>query len=94
MGAAQKHDGVSTHPTLVEFGKDLADAAFAVLSQAERVPVDYARVAELLVRRGRLSGDAQALAPTVAAAAKANALIVLVIDFMSVSPFRNIGSRG
>ena len=35
-----------------------------------------------------------AFAPTVAAAAKAIALIVFVIDFMSVSPFRNIGSRG
>jgi hypothetical protein len=53
-------------------GKDLADAAFAVLSQAERAPASFARVADLLVRRGRLSGDPLQLAPTVAAALRAD----------------------
>lgn len=56
-------------------GKDLADAAFAVLVQAERVPASFARVADLLVRRGRLSGDPNQLAPTVAAALRADAAL-------------------
>lgn len=56
-------------------GKDLSDAAFAVLVQAERVPVSFARVADLLVRRGRLSGDPLQLAPTVAAALRADSAL-------------------
>jgi hypothetical protein len=49
-------------------GQDLADAIFAVLSGAGRGVMSHADVAAQLVRRGRLSGDAAALAPTVAAA--------------------------
>jgi hypothetical protein len=54
-------------------GKDLADAAFAVLSRGERAPHSFARIADLLVRRGRLSGSPDALAPTVAAALRGDA---------------------
>jgi hypothetical protein len=53
-------------------GKDLADAVWAVMSRGDRVPHTFARVAELLVRRGRLSGNPAALAPTIAAAARAD----------------------
>jgi len=53
-------------------GKDLADAVWHVLSRGERVPHAFSRVADLLVRRGRLSGSAVALAPTIAAAVRAD----------------------
>jgi hypothetical protein len=54
-------------------GKDLADAAYSVLARGERVPVGFARVADQLVRRGRLTGSPDALASTVAAALRADA---------------------
>ena len=50
-------------------GKELADAIGTVLEGAEE-GLSFARIAEQLVRKGRLSGDAQALAPTVAAAVR------------------------
>ncbi len=49
-------------------GKDLADAAYSVLSNGDRQSAGFARVAEMLVRRGRLNGAPEVLAPTVAAA--------------------------
>jgi hypothetical protein len=54
-------------------GKDLADAAYHVLSRGERAATSFVRVAELLVRRGRLNGSPATLAPTVAAALRADA---------------------
>jgi hypothetical protein len=54
-------------------GKDLADAAYSVLARGDRSPASFARVADMLVRRGRLSGSAEALAPTVAAALRGDA---------------------
>jgi hypothetical protein len=54
-------------------GKDLADAAYQVLSRGERAATSFVRVAELLVRRGRLNGSPATLAPTVAAALRADA---------------------
>jgi hypothetical protein len=54
-------------------GKDLADAAYHVLSRGDRAPASFSRVADMLVRRGRLSGSPDALAPTVAAALRADA---------------------
>ncbi len=48
-------------------GKDLADAIEAVLGSGRRAEA-HVRIAELLVRRGRLAGDPSALAPTVASA--------------------------
>jgi hypothetical protein len=53
-------------------GKDLADAVWHVLSRGERVPHSFSRVADLLVRRGRLSGSPTALAPTIGAAVRAD----------------------
>jgi Restriction endonuclease len=53
-------------------GKDLADAVWHVLSRGERSAHGFTRVAELLVRRGRLSGPPAALAPTIAAAVRAD----------------------
>ncbi len=53
-------------------GKNLADAVRAVLLRYERHPVTFSRAAELLVGRGRLSGSASALAPTIAAAVRAD----------------------
>lgn len=53
-------------------GKDLADAVWTVLMRSERHPVTFIRAAELLVRRGRLAGHAAALAPTIAAAIRAD----------------------
>jgi HB1, ASXL, restriction endonuclease HTH domain/Restriction endonuclease len=53
-------------------GKDLADAVHAVLGSGERAAQSFTRVADMLVRRGRLSGAATALAPTIAAAARAD----------------------
>ncbi|MCC6876626.1 MAG: restriction endonuclease [Sandaracinaceae bacterium] len=55
-------------------GRDLADAVAAVLDQAPREVCSFARVAELLVRRNRLAGSPAALAPTVAAALRADAV--------------------
>lgn len=52
-------------------GRGLADAVYAVLSRAERTPISYARVADMLVQRGRLSGPGAVLAPTIAAALRA-----------------------
>ncbi|UJR80582.1 HTH domain-containing protein [Sandaracinus amylolyticus] len=54
-------------------GRDLADAVSSVLASGEMQPLSYAQIAEQLVRRGRLVGDAAALAPTVAAAIRADA---------------------
>lgn len=53
-------------------GKELSDAIHAVLTSGERQPQTFSRVAENLVRKGRLQGDANALVPTVAAAARAD----------------------
>jgi hypothetical protein len=49
-------------------GQDLADAVEAVLSESRRNAMSHADIAEQLTARGRLTGDASALAPTVAAA--------------------------
>ena len=54
-------------------GKDLADAAYSVMARGDRAPTSFARIADLLVRRGRLTGSPEALAPTVAAALRADA---------------------
>lgn len=51
-------------------GKDLSDAAYSVLSSGDRQSASFARVAEMLVRRGRLNGVPDVLAPTVAAAVR------------------------
>jgi hypothetical protein len=53
-------------------GKELADAVHAVLGGLERHPQPLLRVAEQLVRRGRLVGDPAMLVPTVAAAVRAD----------------------
>ena len=53
-------------------GKGLADAVWSVLIRSERGGVTFARAAELLVRRGRMSGQGSALAPTIAAALRAD----------------------
>lgn len=53
-------------------GKELADAIHAVLTAGERQPQSFSRIAENLVKKGRLQGDANALTPTVAAAARAD----------------------
>jgi hypothetical protein len=53
-------------------GKDLADAVYAVVSALDRQPQPLARVAEQLVRRGRLAGDPVMLIPTIAAAIRAD----------------------
>jgi hypothetical protein len=53
-------------------GKDLADAVWTIISRQEKYPVSFARAAELLVRRGRLTGTPAALAPTIAAAIRAD----------------------
>jgi hypothetical protein len=50
-------------------GQDLADAVFAVLAEGRRRDaMGHADVAAQLVKRGRLTGEPSALAPTVAAA--------------------------
>ncbi|MFI5306237.1 MAG: HTH domain-containing protein [Polyangiales bacterium] len=54
-------------------GRDLADAAYQVLLRGDRMPATFPRIADLLVRRGRLSGSPEVLAPTVAAALRADA---------------------
>lgn len=53
-------------------GKDLADAVHAVVAALDRQPQPLARVAEQLVRRGRLAGDPIMLIPTIAAAIRAD----------------------
>jgi hypothetical protein len=53
-------------------GKDLADAVASVLSQSGPRGASAVRIAEQLVRRGRLSGDAEVLVPTVMAAVRAD----------------------
>ncbi|HEX7479822.1 MAG TPA: HTH domain-containing protein [Polyangiales bacterium] len=53
-------------------GKDLADAVWSVLSRGDHGPHTFVRVAELLVRRGRLSGNPAGLAPTIAASVRAD----------------------
>ncbi|MFK7985777.1 MAG: HTH domain-containing protein [Sandaracinaceae bacterium] len=55
-------------------GRDLADALFEVLEREPRSPVSFARAAELLINKGRLSGAADALASTVAAAVRADGI--------------------
>jgi hypothetical protein len=54
-------------------GKELADAVLAVLAGLDRSPQPLLRVADHLVRRGRLAGDPAMLVPTVAAAIRADA---------------------
>ncbi len=54
-------------------GRELSDAVHHVMSSGEAAPQTYGAIAGELVRRGRLSGDAAALAPTVAAAIRADA---------------------
>jgi hypothetical protein len=54
-------------------GRDLADAVHAILDGGERAAVTYHQIADHLVRRGRLVGDPGALAPSVAAAIRADA---------------------
>ncbi len=53
-------------------GKSLADAIHAVMSDGPRRPCSAVRVAELLISKGRLSGDSAALTPTVAASLRAD----------------------
>ncbi|MFW5925497.1 MAG: HTH domain-containing protein [Myxococcota bacterium] len=48
--------------------QDLADSVEAVLGSGKRNAMNHARIAEQLIRRKRLSGSPEALAPTVAAA--------------------------
>ena len=55
-------------------GGDLADAAYAILRDGPRETITATRLAELLVERGRLSGAPASLAPTVAAAIRADRL--------------------
>jgi len=51
-------------------GKSLADAIAQVLAGGSNQPLPLVRVAEFLVRRGRLAGNPQALVPTIAAAVR------------------------
>lgn len=53
-------------------GKDLGDAVYAVMRESDMRPMSYLDLAELLVRRGRLSGDPKQLTSTVAAAIRAD----------------------
>jgi hypothetical protein len=53
-------------------GKDLADAVASVLSQSSPRGLSALRIADMLVRRGRLQGDPQQLVPTVMAAVRAD----------------------
>lgn len=53
-------------------GRELSDAVHFVMSSGDASPQTYGAIAGELVRRGRLSGDAAALAPTVAAAIRAD----------------------
>jgi len=53
-------------------GKDLADAVASVLTQGGPRGLPVLRIADQLVRRGRLSGDPGALVPTIMAAVRAD----------------------
>jgi hypothetical protein len=53
-------------------GKELADAVASVLSQAGPRGLPAIRVADMLVRKGRLQGDPNLLLPTVMAAVRAD----------------------
>ncbi|MCZ7684857.1 MAG: restriction endonuclease [Sandaracinaceae bacterium] len=55
-------------------GQDLADAVFAVMEGQRPEPISHARAAELLIQKGRLSGSPGALAPTLAAAVRADGI--------------------
>ena len=50
--------------------KDLADAIETVLDHASQRALSWQRLAEILVRRGRLAGDIQALTPTIVASVR------------------------
>lgn len=52
--------------------KELADAAYAVLQSSDRQAASLPRLGDLLVRRGRLQGDPNVLAPTIAASIRAD----------------------
>lgn len=66
------HDRGRYAPDGELLGKDLADAVRAVLLRSDRRLLTLTKTAELLVGRGRLAGTAAALAPTVAAAVRAD----------------------
>ena len=70
-------------------GRELADAIEAVLKSAPREPTTYAATADLLVKKKRLSGNAAALAPSVAAAVRAD----LVRHGGAAPRFREIEGR-
>ncbi len=53
-------------------GQSLADAVYLIMSTGPRQATSVARVTEALVRKGRLAGSVEALAPTVAAAIRAD----------------------
>jgi hypothetical protein len=53
-------------------GKELADAVASVLAQSGPRGMPAIRVADMLVRKGRLAGDPNALLPTVMAAVRAD----------------------
>ena len=53
-------------------GKDLADAVASVLTQGGPRGLPAMRIADLLVRKGRLSGDPSQLVPTIMAAVRAD----------------------
>jgi hypothetical protein len=55
-------------------GRELADAIYGALESQPRKPVTHARAAELLISKGRLAGSPASLAPTVAAAVRADGL--------------------
>lgn len=62
----RRDDG--TEPT----GKDLGDAIAAILAGGDRSPLGVGRIAELLVRKGRLTGEAGQHHQAVAAAVRAD----------------------
>ena len=53
-------------------GQDLADAAATVMAAGQATELTFAQIAQLLIQRERLSGDAEQLAPTIAAALRAD----------------------
>jgi len=59
-------------PDQVLVGQSLSEAAFSVMLDGPRKPLSITQIAEMLVRRGRLSGDPVTLVPTVAAALRAD----------------------
>ena len=65
------HDRFSP-PDCELLGKDLADAVRSVLLRSDRRMLTLTKAAELLVSKGRLLGNAAGLAPTVAAAVRAD----------------------